>query len=147
MGNKGAKGAKGGKPAASNKPAELTKKDYDFLVQQTGLQKPEIKAVFDKFNANNPDGKLDKKEFVRLYDELRPEPPEVLDEISEYVFRAFDSDHNGFISFNEFMVAYAMTSRGDPTKKLNYAFDVYVIYFFFQAFLFNLFLLTKIFYN
>lgn len=123
MGNKG---AKGGKPAVG-KPLELSKKDYDFLVHQTGLQKADIKLVFDKFNANNPDGKLDKKEFVRLYDELRPEPPELLDEISEYVFRAFDTDHNGFITFNEFMVAYSMTSRGDPAKKLNYAFDVYVI--------------------
>lgn len=93
MGNKGAKGNK----ATPGKVTELSKKDYEFLVQQTGLQKPEIKAVFDKFNANNPDGKLDKQEFARLYDELRPEPPEVLDEISNYVFRCFDSDHNGKI--------------------------------------------------
>ena len=62
--------------------------------------------------ANNPDGKLDKNEFIRLYDKLRPEAPELLDEISIYIFRAFDSDHNGFISFNEFMIAYSLTSKG-----------------------------------
>lgn len=103
MGNKGAK---------KEKAPELTKKDYDFLTKQTGLPKEEVKKIFDKFNANNPDGKLDKKEFVRLYDELRSEPPEVLDEISVYVFDAFDKDNNGSITFNEFMVAYALTSRG-----------------------------------
>ena len=74
------------------------------MTSQTGLPRADIKNIFDQFNANNPDGKLDKKEFVRLYDLLRPEPPELLDEISEFVFRAFDSDKNGSISFNEFIV-------------------------------------------
>ena len=37
----------------------------------------------------------DKKEFIRLYDELRPESADKLDEISEFAFRAFDTDHNG----------------------------------------------------
>jgi len=31
----------------------------------------------------------------------------------------------GSISFNEFIIAYALTSRGDPAKKLNFAFDTY----------------------
>ena len=78
MGNKGAKGAKGS--------ATLSKKDIDFLVKQTGLPKDNIESVYAKFNANNPDHVLDKKEFVRLYDELRPESADVLDEISVYVF-------------------------------------------------------------
>ena len=94
MGNKGAKGGKGSNTSAGKK-TELTKKEIEFLTQQTGLSQGDIKQVFDKFNANNPDQLLDRKEFVRLYDELRPEPPELLDEISQYVFRAFDSDRNG----------------------------------------------------
>ena len=102
MGNKGGK----------NKAPELSRKDLDFLSKQTGLPKEQIKAIFDKFIANNPDGKLDKKEFVRLYDELRAESADVLDEISVYIFEAFDKDNNGSISFNEFMIAYALTSRG-----------------------------------
>ena len=102
MGNKGAKG----------KAAELSRKDLEFLSKQTGLTKDEVKNVFTKFIANNPDGKLDKKEFVRLYDELRSESADVLDEISVYVFEAFDKDNNGSITFNEFMIAYALTSRG-----------------------------------
>jgi len=46
----------------------------------------------------------DKKEFVSLYDKLRPEPADKLNEISEFVFRAFDSDKNGYLSFTEFIV-------------------------------------------
>ena len=116
MGNKGGKNkpAAGGSGTPAQKPVfippknpELTETDYNFLTAQTGLSRAEIKNIFDQFMANNPDAKLDKKEFIRLYDVLRPEPPELMDEISEFVFRAFDSDKNGFINFNEFMIAYA----------------------------------------
>ena len=103
MGNKGNKAPKG---------PELSRKDLDFLSKQTGLSKDQIKLMFSKFITNNPDGKLDKKEFLRLYDELRPESADILDEISNYVFEAFDKDNNGSITFNEFMIAYALTSRG-----------------------------------
>ena len=42
-----------------------------------------------------------------------------------YIFGAFDIDDNGTINFKEFMISYAMTSRGDPHEKLEYAFDLY----------------------
>jgi Ca2+-binding EF-hand superfamily protein len=124
MGSKKSKES-GGKDVKIPPKLSLSKKDYDFLTHQTGLSKDEIKAIHDEFMANNPDGLLDRREFIRLYDRLRSEPPEVLDEISEFAFRAFDADNNGRITFSEFLVAYAMTSRGDQRHKLEYAFEVY----------------------
>ena len=106
-------------------PTDLQEKDLTFLISQTGFSREEIKTILDKFSANNPDGKLDKKEFARLYDELRPEPPELIDEIANYVFKGFDKDNNGSINFNEFLIAYALTSRGDQKQKLEYAFELY----------------------
>lgn len=98
--------------STAQKITSLNEKDYNFLVGQTGLLKSDIKSIFDKFNAENSTGRLNKDQFVRLYQSLRPEPAETLDEISDYVFRSFDTDLNGFISFNEFLIAYALTSRG-----------------------------------
>lgn len=106
---------------------ELTEKDYEFLINQTGKTRDEIKELFDMFMQNNPDAKLDKKEFCHLYQKLRPEPPELIDEIAAFVFGAFDQDNSGCICFNEFLVAYALTSRGNAKKKLEYAFDMYDI--------------------
>lgn len=121
MGNKGGKNKKPApvqKPShdewpgvPSRKPAplapktpSLTDKDLEFLSSQTGQPRESIKEIFEQFMANNPDGKLDRKEFVVLYSKLRPESPDQLDEISGFVFRAFDSDRNGTIDFSEFMV-------------------------------------------
>lgn len=105
---------------------ELTSIDLEFLTYTTGSSKSEIQNVYDSFVRNNPDVKLDQNEFIRFYNELRPEPAHLLvslekflylivvrmlikfffcqDDISVFVFRAFDKDGNGFISFNEFMV-------------------------------------------
>lgn len=118
MGGKESKGKQ-------TKLTTLKESDYKFLTQQTGLDRVIIKTMFDKFMNNNPDGQLDRKEFVRLYSEIRPEAPEYLDEISEFVFRVFDVDKSGSISFHEFLVAYALTSRGDLNRKLEYAFILY----------------------
>ena len=41
---------------------------------------------------------------MSLYNKLRPEPADKLDQISEYVFQAFDKDRNGYLSFTEFIV-------------------------------------------
>ena len=67
------------------KPVGLSEADYEFLTSQTGSTKDEIKALFDKFMANNPDAKLDKKEFIKLYTELRPENDQNLDETCEII--------------------------------------------------------------
>jgi len=93
-------------PGAPSKSPRLNEADYQFLAAQTGMSRADLKSIFDKFMANNPDGKLDKKEFVSFYSKLRPESPDDLNEISEFIFRAFDSDKNGYVSFNEFMVLY-----------------------------------------
>ncbi len=105
----GAKHGKGGKyqegiAIASKNLSDLNELDYQFLIHQTGQSREEIKQIFDKFSDNNRDLKLNKSEFAQLYMQLRPEAPETLDEISQFIFDAFDADKNGQIDFNEFMV-------------------------------------------
>ena len=103
----------------------LNESDYKFLTSHTGLSREEIKEMSEKFDSNNPDRKLNKKEFARLYGLLRPESPELIDKISDYVFKCFDTNNNGSIDFNEFLIGFALTSTGDPRTKLEYAFEIY----------------------
>ena len=95
----------GGISSKKKSSFKLSNSDYKFFTKQTGLKKEEITHLFDKFNQNNPDQLLNKQEFVNLYIELRPEPKEHLEEISEYIFKAFDVDKSGSINFNEFLVS------------------------------------------
>lgn len=99
--------------------------DYEFFMTQTHMSRDEIRTIFENFNEKNSNGKLNRDEFVQLYMSLRPEPPELLTKISEQIFRCFDLNNNNFIEFNEFMIGFAITSRGDLRKKLSYAFSLY----------------------
>jgi Ca2+-binding EF-hand superfamily protein len=124
MGSKGSKA--GGKDSKlPDKPLKLTDKDVKTLSEQTGMSKDQIEKIFQQFVANNPDGKLDVTEFNKLYQSLRTEPVANLDEIDDFVFRAFDVDNNGFLTFNEFLAAYTITTKGDVKQKLQYAFELY----------------------
>ena len=115
MGAEGSRSGDSRKPiASSNKKSSstLNDKDLTFFSTHSRLKKEEVQDIFDRFSLNNPDGMLDKNEFVRLYRDIRPETPQNIEAISSYVFKCFDTDHNGYISFNEFLMAYALTTKG-----------------------------------
>ena len=90
MGGKGSKGKDAsGKPSKVPPKAatNLNDKDLKFLMDKTGMTKDQVNALFAKFNQDNPDGKLDRAEFMKLYPTLRYEPIQNLDEITNMVFR------------------------------------------------------------
>ncbi|CAF0713647.1 unnamed protein product [Brachionus calyciflorus] len=104
-----------------------TERDYDFLAYQTGMVKSQIREIFEKFLENHPDGRMNRSEFCQLYLELRKEAPEIILGLSENVFRALGIKdlEADLVSLREFFITYALTSRGDIRKKLEYAFEVY----------------------
>lgn len=106
---------------------KLTEKDYEFVSYQTGLDKDEIKEIFEKFLQTHPDGRMNKNEYCELYQSLRKDSAEKLLVIFENVFRALgiQSPEADLISMKEFLITFSLTSLGDFKKKLEYAFEVY----------------------
>ncbi|CAF3447431.1 unnamed protein product [Rotaria socialis] len=103
----------------------LSERDIKFLCSQTGLPENEIRTWHEKFFHDNPDGRLDRDEFRKIFRILRQESPDSLDNICDHVFRAFDVDGNGFVEFGEFLLGFAICSRGDLRSRLDYAFECY----------------------
>ena len=88
-------------------PPSMSQTDLDFLCNYTGASETDILMLFQKFHANNPLGQLmDKEGFEKIYSELKKGSVEDVHKISDFVFKAFDMDHNGLLSVNEFMVSY-----------------------------------------
>jgi Ca2+-binding EF-hand superfamily protein len=96
-----------------------------FIYFSKGLTPDEIHIWHGRFFRNNPDGRLDRLEFRKLFYLLRQESPERLDDICGHVFRAFDVDGNGYVEFGEFLLGFAICSRGDLRSRLDYAFECY----------------------
>ncbi len=47
--------------------------------------------------------------------------------ICRYAFATFDTNHDGSISFEEFLLALSATSRGDVDDRLAVAFNLYAL--------------------
>ena len=57
---------------------------------------------------------------------MRPkDPARLVNQISTFAFRAFDQNNNGSISFGEFLITYALLTKGDTRTRLTYCFEMY----------------------
>ena len=95
---------------------ELTEKDIEFLVNNTKKDKETIMEGYETFLENSPTGKVDRSQFAGLYKMLYPDGDP--DRFGDHVFRAFDTDGNGYIDFKEFMLAIYATSGSTIEDKI-----------------------------
>jgi EF-hand domain len=75
-----------------------------------------IPSRYQGFIMDCPEGRLDKKDFGKIYTQFFPfgDPAE----FANYVFDVFDENKNGYIDFKEFIIALSATSRGTLEEKL-----------------------------
>jgi len=116
-------GNKGGK----KDPKKLTDEEIKLLMDNTRLTEPQILALHRNFLKECPSGKLTKKDFVKLFKEVHPSEnkKEKADKFCEYVFKVIDKQKLGYISFQEFVLCFILTSDGDFKDKCEFAFQLY----------------------
>jgi len=101
-------------------------RDIEFLSYLTNLSAGEVKTILDNFIRTHPSGLMNKKEFCQLYVELRKETNQLVEGLTENVFKALGvTGTDERITLNEFLITFALTTRGDAEKKLEYAFEKY----------------------
>lgn len=105
----------------------LSEPDYKYIVEQTGLSRSEIKSIYQDFVKESVNGELDLEGFIDFYSSLSTDRlvKEFLKNNAQFIFDTFDKDHNGRVSFREFMCAYVLTTPGNLEKKLEYTFELY----------------------
>ena len=72
---------------------------------------------------DNPTGYLTEGEFIKIYRQFFPfgDPSK----FAAFVFKVFDGNADGYISFQEFITALSITSRGTIDEKIDWAFALY----------------------
>ena len=101
----------------------LSGENLELLRASTGYDESTIKQMHKMFIKECPNGRLTPNKFIDLYKLFIWTGNAEL--YCQHVFRTFDTDQNGFIDFDEFLVAMYVTSAGSAEEKLTWAFRMY----------------------
>ena len=94
--------------------------DLNELSRATGLPTQQIQGIYEEFRkAAGNDGQLDMREFTQLYSRFpgaQQQDPRYMQQQIPRIFRTFDRDGSGALSFDEFLSAVVMMSRDMPRR-------------------------------
>eukprot|EP00039_Didymoeca_costata_P021117 m.343474 g.343474 ORF g.343474 m.343474 type:complete len:187 (-) comp22882_c0_seq1:166-726(-) len=92
------------------------------IQKHTKFNREEIQAWYKGFLQDCPSGRMTKEELRAQYTATFPDGDP--GPLSEYIFNAYDTDHNGTVDFKEFILGLSATSRGDVDEKLHFTFEM-----------------------
>ncbi|KAI4576971.1 hypothetical protein MJT46_002806 [Ovis ammon polii x Ovis aries] len=97
----------------------------DQLQAQTKFTKKELQSLYRGFKNECPTGLVDEDTFKLIYSQFFPQGDATT--YAHFLFNAFDTDGNGAIRFEDFVVGLSILLRGTVHEKLKWAFNLYDI--------------------
>lgn len=92
------------------------------ITAATSFLPDEIQYFYYDFIRYTPKGYLTLGDFERFYKTLFfAGAPEAF---AAYAFRAYDTNHDGIVDFEEFISALYYTTKASATEKIRWAFDL-----------------------
>ncbi|XP_022706363.1 uncharacterized protein LOC111270413 isoform X2 [Varroa jacobsoni] len=107
-------------PAPRYQPEKI-----EDLLKRTKFNRNELKVMYQGFKQMCPSGLVDEPTFRDIYAQFFPQGDVTL--YAHYLFMAFDQDHNGTVTFQDFVTGLSALSKGTPKEKLLWAFNLYDI--------------------
>ncbi|XP_059803068.1 Kv channel-interacting protein 2-like isoform X2 [Hypanus sabinus] len=93
------------------------------LQGQTKFTKKELQVLYRGFKTECPSGVVNEETFKQIYSQFFPQGDSSM--YAHFLFNAFDTDHNGSVSFENFVTGLSVILRGSVDDKLNWAFNLY----------------------
>merc|ERR1712037_635246 len=103
----------------------LTEDILEEISKSSGLPKSEVKQQCEAFLEKHPNGVMDKKAFKKFIKMALPDLN--LKKMEENTFRMYDTNQDGEISMEEFLIVFHIFSGGsaeDNLKRIFRIFDV-----------------------
>ncbi|XP_067381292.1 Kv channel-interacting protein 4 isoform X4 [Channa argus] len=95
------------------------------LEAQTRFSRKELQILYRGFKNECPSGVVNEDTFKDIYSQFFPQGD--ASTYAHFLFNAFDTDHNGSVSFEDFVMGLSILLRGTVQEKLNWAFNLYDI--------------------
>uniref|UniRef100_A0A3B3H7U3 Kv channel-interacting protein 4 n=1 Tax=Oryzias latipes TaxID=8090 RepID=A0A3B3H7U3_ORYLA len=95
------------------------------LEAQTRFSRKELQILYRGFKNECPSGVVNEETFKDIYSQFFPQGD--ASTYAHFLFNAFDTDHNGSVSFEDFVMGLSILLRGTVQEKLIWAFNLYDI--------------------
>ncbi|XP_071663457.1 Kv channel-interacting protein 4 isoform X3 [Patagioenas fasciata] len=97
----------------------------ELLEAQSKFTKKELQILYRGFKNECPSGVVNEETFKEIYSQFFPQGDSTT--YAHFLFNAFDTDHNGSVSFEDFVMGLSILLRGTVQEKLSWAFNLYDI--------------------
>ncbi|XP_027528005.1 Kv channel-interacting protein 2 isoform X5 [Neopelma chrysocephalum] len=95
----------------------------DQLQEQTKFTRKELQVLYRGFKNECPSGIVNEENFKQIYSQFFPQGDSST--YASFLFNAFDTDHDGSVSFEDFVSGLSTILRGTIDDRLNWAFNLY----------------------
>lgn len=95
----------------------------DSLCQSTKFTRKELQVMYRGFKQECPTGIVNEDTFKYIYAQFFPQGDS--SSYAHYVFKMFDIQQNGTISFEDFVTSLSVLARGTIDEKLRWTFALY----------------------
>jgi len=118
--------------SASHQAGDISPEMMEARVKEvaghTGMGEDMIKEHYSRWIKQHPDGKMDKHSFKEMIGAGFPGfSGEQKKKMVKNVFRIYDTNQDGYIDFEEFMVVFCVLSGGQPEEVLGKIFRMFDI--------------------
>jgi len=97
--------------------------DLDELIRETKFSKGEIRMMYRGFKQECPNGAVNEDTFKEIYEKFFPYGNAT--SYAHHVFKAFDVNSSGSISFRDMLISLSTLLHGTLYEKLIWTFRVY----------------------
>ena len=109
-------GSNNGKPGLSNE-------EISALSKSSGLEENKVIEMLNDFLIEHPSGKMGPKDFRELISKALPKKD--VRKMEKHVFRIYDTNKDGLIDFEEFMLVFHVMADGSNEEVLRMIFRVF----------------------
>ncbi|XP_032081399.1 Kv channel-interacting protein 2 isoform X1 [Thamnophis elegans] len=93
------------------------------LQEQTKFSRKELQVLYRGFKNECPSGIVNEESFKQIYSQFFPQGDSST--YATFLFNAFDTDHDGSVSFEDFVAGLSIILRGTVDDRLSWAFNLY----------------------
>ncbi|KAM3834396.1 A-type potassium channel modulatory protein KCNIP2 isoform 1-T1 [Vipera latastei] len=93
------------------------------LQEQTKFSRKELQVLYRGFKNECPSGIVNEESFKQIYSQFFPQGDSST--YATFLFNAFDTDHDGSVSFEDFVAGLSIILRGTIDDRLSWAFNLY----------------------